>query len=225
MIKLLIFDLDGTLIDSSHDITDAINHAVRPLGIRPLTVTEIKEMVGSGITKLIEDLISTEKIVLDSKQPYNLKEEAVNRFLEYYSAHLLDNTTAYPQVKETLSKLGRYKKAVISNKREGFSKMVLEGVNLLEFFDVVLGSDSISERKPSPVPVFEVLKRLDVSKSETVIIGDSNFDIEAGKAAGVKTVAVTYGYRSKEALKEADFMIDKFGELLNILPQITDDHR
>ncbi len=221
MIKLLIFDLDGTLIDSSHDITDAINHAVTPLGVRPLTVTEIKEMVGSGITKLIEDLISTEKIVLDSKQPYNLKEEAVNRFLEYYSAHLLDNTTAYPQVKETLSKLGRYKKAVISNKREGFSKMVLEGVNLLEFFDVVLGSDSISERKPSPVPVFEVLKRLDVSKSETVIIGDSNFDIEAGKAAGVKTVAVTYGYRSKEALKEADFMIDKFRELLNVLPRIN----
>ncbi len=221
MIKLLIFDLDGTLIDSSHDITDAINHAVTPLGIRPLTVTEIKEMVGSGITKLIEDLISTEKIVLDSKPLYNLKEEAVNRFLEYYSAHLLDNTTAYPQVKETLSKLGRYKKAVISNKREGFSKRALEGVNLLEFFDVVLGSDSISERKPSPVPVFEVLKRLDVSKSETVIIGDSNFDIEAGKAAGVKTVAVTYGYRSKEALKEADFMIDKFRELLNVLPRIN----
>ncbi|MDP3296768.1 MAG: HAD-IA family hydrolase [Thermodesulfovibrionia bacterium] len=213
MLKLLIFDLDGTLADTSKDITDAVNYALKPFGVKPLSVSEIKAMVGSGITKLIESLIPGER-------DFSAKEEAVKRFLEYYSIHLLDYTKPYPQVKETLSKLGAYKKAVISNKREVLSKRVLEGIGLLKFFDIVLGSDSVSERKPSPVPIFELLKRFGVSKDEAVIIGDSNYDIEAGKAAGIKTIAVTYGYRDREVLKGADFIIDNFGEILRILPEV-----
>ncbi len=218
MIKLLIFDLDGTLIDTSRDIADAINYAIAYAGIKPLSLEETKAKVGSGITSLLETLIS-------SGEGNPIREEVVNRFLDHYSNHLLDNTEAYPQVKETLSKLRGYKKAVISNKREVFSKRVLDGIGLLEFFDIILGSDSVTEKKPSPVPVFEVLKRLGVSKDEAVIIGDSNFDIEAGRAAGIKVIAVTYGYRSREVLKDADFMIDNFGELLNVLPQLADEHR
>lgn len=209
MIRLLIFDLDGTLLDTSQDITNAINHAIKPLGLKPLSVEKTTSMVGYGITKLIENLVSAQ-----------FQEKTLNRFLEYYSKHLLDNTKPYPGIKETLSELGSYKKAVISNKRESYSREVLDGNGLLEFFDSILGSDSVAERKPSPAPIFEVLKRADVSKEEAVIIGDSNFDIEAGKAAGIRTIAVTYGYRSKEYLKEADFMIDAFGELLTLLPKI-----
>lgn len=209
MTRLLIFDLDGTLLDTSQDITNAINHAIKPLGLKPLSVKKTTSMVGYGITKLIENLVSAQ-----------FQKKTLNRFLEYYSKHLLDNTKPYPQVKETLSELVNYKKAVISNKRESYSREVLDGNGLLEFFDIILGSDSVAERKPSPAPIFEVLKRADVSKEEAVIIGDSNFDIDAGKAAGIKTIAVTYGYRSKENLKEADFMIDTFGELLNTLPRI-----
>jgi phosphoglycolate phosphatase len=220
MIKLLIFDLDGTLVDTSQDITNAINYAIEPFGITPLSNETIKSMVGSGITKLIEGLITAQGDLQDDTSR-NLIDKAVNRFLEHYSEHLLDNTVPYPQVKETLSKLTNYKKAVLSNKREILSKKVLEGVGLYEFFEVILGSDSVPERKPSPVPVFEILKRTNVSKDEAVIIGDSNFDIEAGKAAGVKTIAVTYGYRPKEVLKGADIMIDTFGELLTVIPQIN----
>lgn len=218
MIKLLIFDLDGTLADTSKDITDAVNYAVKPFGVESLSVSEIKAMVGSGITKLIESLIPPRSLRGDNKEA--AKEEAVKRFLEYYSTHLLDYTKPYPQVKETLSKIEAYKKAVISNKREVLSKKVLKGLGLLKFFDIVLGSDSVSERKPSPVPIFELLKRFGVSKDEAVIIGDSNYDIEAGKAAGIKTIAVTYGYRDREVLKEADFIIENFGEILRILPEV-----
>ncbi len=218
MLKLLIFDLDGTLVDTSRDIADAINYAIAPAGIKPLSLEETKAKVGSGITSLLETLIS-------SGEGNPIREEVVNRFLEHYSNHLLDNTEAYPLVKETLSKFQGYKKAVISNKREVFSKRVLDGIGLLEFFDIILGSDSVTEKKPSPLPVFEVLKRLGISKDEAVIIGDSNFDIEAGRAAGIKVIAVTYGYRSREVLKDADFMIDNFGELLNVLPQLADEHR
>lgn len=220
MIKLLIFDLDGTLVDTSRDIADAINYAVEPFGVKPLSIEKVKSIVGSGITNLLGNLILISKKDSSQKTVNN----AVNRFLEYYSAHLLDNTKLYPQVKETLSKLGNYKKAVISNKREILSKGVLRGLGLLGFFDVILGSDSVSERKPSPVPVLEVLKRLNMQKNETVMIGDSNFDVEAGHAAGIKAVAVTYGYRSREVLKEADFMIDSFGEILTLLPQLEENY-
>lgn len=215
MLRLLIFDLDGTLLDTIIDITNAINYAVEPFGIKPLPVDVIKSMVGSGITNLIGNLLpdgtSTSK-----------RDKSVNRFIEYYSKHLLDNTKPYPGVKKTLPKLANYKKAVISNKRESLSKNALHGLGLLGYFALVLGSDSVPERKPSPFPVLEVLKRLCISRDEAVIIGDSNYDIEAGKAAGIRTIAVTYGYRQREMLENADIIIDTFEEILNILPKVAE---
>jgi phosphoglycolate phosphatase len=220
MIKLLIFDLDGTLADTSRDITEAINYAVEPFGTGPYSIEETKAMVGSGITKLLHSLIPDDA-ASGSNSAADPFEEVSRRFLDFYSRHLLDYTTAYPNVKETLSMLGKYRKAVLSNKREGFSKDVLKGIGILDYFDIVNGSDSVSEKKPSPVPVLETMESLGMSKDETVIIGDSNFDIKAGKAAGIKTIAVTYGFRPVEMLKDADYLIDDFGELLNILPKIT----
>lgn len=212
MLKLLIFDLDGTLADTSADIANAVNYAIEPLGKSSYSVEEIKAMVGSGITKLIRSLIPSEASIPEEK--------IINRFLDYYSEHLLDNTKAYPYVKETLSKLGHcYKKAVISNKREGFSREILEGIGILQFFDIVLGSDSVREQKPSPVPLLEVMKRYGASKDEAVMIGDSSYDIQAARAAGVKVIAVTYGFRSRETLKDADYIINSFDELLKIIPQ------
>jgi phosphoglycolate phosphatase len=119
-----------------------------------------------------------------------------------------------------LARLGDYKKAVLSNKREVYSKRVLEGIGILQYFDLVLGSDSVSEKKPSPVPVEDLMETYKVSKAETLMIGDSNYDIEAGKAAGIKVVAVTYGFRSMKFLRDADFIIDTFDELLEIIPRI-----
>lgn len=214
MLKLLIFDLDGTLTDTAQDIADAINYALKPFGQKKYSVEETKAMVGSGISKLLESL-------LPAKEDRS-KKMVTDRFLEYYSEHLLDNTKSYPHVKETLSKLGNYKKAVVSNKREALSKSILDGLGILERFDIVFGSDSVPEKKPSPVPILKLLERFNVTCDETVIIGDSNYDIEAGKAAGIKTVAVTYGFRSREVLKDADFIIDSFNELPDIISKINE---
>jgi phosphoglycolate phosphatase len=221
MINLLIFDLDGTLVDTSKDITEAVNYAVEPFGVSPLSVEIIKSMVGSGITNLIANLIHAREDTPERIKQN--KDEAVKRFLEYYSEHLLDNSVPYPRVQETLSQLEGYKKAVISNKRESLSKKVLEGTSIFRFFNIILGSDSVPEKKPSPAPVLEVLKLLKLSSDTAVMIGDSNFDIQAGKAAGVVTIAVTYGYRSREVLKDADFMVDSFEEILKVLPEINKD--
>ncbi|MCL5062598.1 MAG: HAD-IA family hydrolase [Nitrospiraceae bacterium] len=208
-IKLIIFDLDGTLIDSSIDIANAINYAIEPYGARPITVKETISLVGEGITRLIEKLIERESINAD-------RNALTERFLEHYSAHLIDNTTIYPGVRETLQKLKDYKKAVISNKREALSTKILNDLGLLKYLDLVVGSDTTPERKPSPVPILHVLSRLNIKPEETVIVGDSNFDIEAGKAAGIKTIAVTYGYRPLDLLKGADFIIDRMDELIDI---------
>ncbi len=228
MLKLLIFDLDGTLADTSRDIADAINYALDPLGVKKYSVEETKAMVGSGISKLLESLIPAPPLIRDGKGGVNggsgdrsVKELVTGRFLEFYSKHLLDNTAAYPYVKDTLAKLGDYKKAVLSNKREAYSKEILERLEILHYFDIVCGSDSVREKKPSPAPIFDLLKRFDAKNDEAVIIGDSNYDIEAGKAAGVKVIAVTYGFRGIEYLKGADFIIDRFDELLKVLPGIA----
>ena len=208
-LELIIFDLDGTLVDSGMDITNALNYAITPYGLKPLTVEDTIKMVGEGLTRLIE------KILGDNNA--SIKDAALDRFIKYYSEHLTDFTRPYPEVTKTLQMLGGYKKAIISNKRESLSKKLLEQLKLMKFFDVVLGSDSTPEKKPSPAPAKKVLEILGIEPRRAIIVGDSDFDIQAGKGAGLITVAVTYGFRDRETLKNADFLIDSIGELLTLI--------
>lgn len=212
MLKLLIFDLDGTLADTAQDITNALNYALQPFGSKVYSVEETKAMVGSGISRLLESLVPSK----DDES----KKIVTERFIGFYTEHIIDNTKAYPHVKEILMQLGDYRKAVVSNKREALSRSVLEGIGILKHFEIVLGSDNVREKKPSPVPILDLMNKFSVTNKETVIIGDSNYDIEAGKAAGIKTIAVTYGFRSREILKDADFIIDSIDELLKVLSDI-----
>jgi phosphoglycolate phosphatase len=212
-IRLLIFDLDGTLVDSSVDLTNALNHAIEPYGIEQLTVQKTISLVGEGITRLIEKLLGPEHA--------DIRPDVQDRFMEYYSAHLVEFTKPYPGVPETLASLHQYRKAVISNKREFLSKKVLQDLGLLRHFDAVLGSDSVEAKKPSPRPLITVMEMLGCGPGETVIVGDSNYDIEAGKAAGVGTVAVSYGYRDKSLLQDADFIIEKFRDIDRVLGSIN----
>lgn len=217
MLKLLIFDLDGTLAETAQDITNAINHAIKPFGGREYSVEEVKMLVGYGISVLLAELIS------DLKNGNNLeaKELVTKRFIDFYAGHLMDNTYAYPHVKDTLSKLKGYHTAILSNKREKYSKLILENLGLLEYFDLVWGSDSVREKKPSPLPILDLMEKFGVTKEETAIIGDSNYDVDAGKAAGVKVIAVTYGFRPRSYLENADVIIDSFDKLLEVIPKIN----
>jgi len=213
-LKLVIFDLDGTLIDSSIDIANAINYAVEPYGVLPLTVQEVISLVGEGISSLMGKLIVKEGIEAGT-------DSLVQQFLNYYSSHLTDNTTVYPGVREMLAQLVAYRKAVISNKRESLSVKILEQLELSEYMDIIVGSETVKERKPSPLPVCYVLSMLGISRDAAIIVGDSNYDIEAGKAAGIKTVAVTYGYRPLELLQGADFIINSMPELTDVLRRLS----
>ncbi len=208
-IKLLMFDLDGTLVDTCRDITNALNYALNSYGLESLTVEDTKKLVGEGLTMLVEKVLGGEKVLL--------RDDVLGKFLDYYSEHLADYSREYPYVRETLERLTGYKKAVISNKRESLSTRLLDLLGLLKYFDLVVGSDTTSEKKPSAVPLIHVLERLAVSAGDALMIGDSNYDIEAARKAGVKTIAVTYGYRGRQYLADADFMIDGFGDLPAVL--------
>lgn len=208
-VNVLLFDLDGTLVDTIIDITNALNFALKPAGIREFTADDAKALVGEGITKLLE------KVLSEGKRDFT--QEAVNRFVGYYRDHLIDQSSLYPDVKETLGRLGNFRKAVISNKRECLTTGALKGFGLLGYFELVAGSDTAPGKKPSPAPVLYALRKLGARPEEAVMIGDSNFDIAAGKNAGVVTVAVTYGYCGRQTLTGADYLIDEFRELPSVL--------
>ncbi len=215
-VSLIIFDLDGTLIDSAGDISTALNYAIRPYGLPAVTLEETKAYIGEGVTIMIEKLLALKGTISLNKKTLT------KRFLEYYSSHLVANTAPYPEVRETLERLSPCRKAVISNKLTGLAEKTLDALDLLKHFELVAGGDSSSERKPSPVPILRVLSLLDVAPHEALMVGDSVYDIAAGRAAGLKTVAVTYGYGAAGFSDGSNFIIDRFSRLLEVIRNLDE---
>jgi len=210
-VKLLICDLDGTLIDSAADISAAVNYALGTYAISPVTLEQTKACVGEGISTLIEKILVLKGATVPDK------ESLVQRVLRYYAAHPVANTVPYPGVRETVAALAACKKAVISNKLTALAQEILRALDLLRYFAIVAGADSSLEQKPSPVPVLRVLSLLDVGPEETLMVGDSIYDMMAARAAGIRTVAVTYGYGKESFSEGCDYVIDRFSELLEIV--------
>jgi phosphoglycolate phosphatase len=212
-IKMIMFDLDGTLVDSSLDICNAINYAIEGSGMSPVSVQETIGLIGEGITRLFQELTVRQNISIPI-------DPLVVRFSEHYSEHLLDNTTLYPGVAETLAVLDCCNKAVITNKRERSSVRILEAFGVAKYFDLIVGSDTTPERKPSPVPIHFALSKFGIAPNEAVIVGDSSYDIDAGRAAGITTIAVTYGYRPVDELQKAHYMVDHITEAPGIIEKL-----
>lgn len=208
---LVIFDLDGTLIDSSEDIAWATNRTLNAFGHDVMDMGEIKENIGWGVKSLLEKLMPEET-------PERIM-EARDKFLDFYGGHLVVKTYVYPGVGDTLAHFKSRDKlmAVVTNKPAGLAERILKELGLSGYFMSVIGGDSFSNRKPHPEPVEKVLGFSGMKPEKAVIVGDSPIDCETGKRAGTSTIGVTYGFRGKQELEEAccDMIIDSFSELKN----------
>lgn len=209
----IIFDLDGTLIDSSGDIAWAANRTLESFGYPAMTVEEVKGHIGWGIRPLLEKLMPGEP-------PLRI-EDARGVFLEFYGSHLVVQTLLYPGVVDTLRHFKSVDKrmAVVTNKPEGLSMRILDELGLAGYFAVVLGGDTVANKKPHPEPVERALSKAGAEPSRSVMVGDSPVDCEAGRAAGLSTIGVSYGFRGAEELKGAgcDIIINSFAELKDVL--------
>lgn len=205
--SLLIFDLDGTLVDTRLDLATAVNHALQQLGRPPLPLAVLTGFVGDGARTLVARALGNPEI--------NDLETALRFFRAYYAEHLVDHSRLYDGVLETLQHFRHKKKALLSNKPQEFTEPLLARLDLSKFFDVIVGARPDLKLKPDPQPVHFILDQLGIAAAGALIIGDGENDVLAGKAAGITTCAVTYGIRPAEKLLplQPDFVIHNFSEL------------
>lgn len=207
---LIIFDLDGTLIDSLPDLAGATNHMLAALGRPRIGQDVVRRLVGQGARRLVERALPG--------APEEEIEQGLALFLDYNHRHIADRTVLYPGVPETLDTLKgrRMRMAIISNKNVALCREVVSALRVDRYFEEILGADSLPFRKPSPEPVLKLLADFGVSPERAALVGDSINDIAAGKGAGVRTVGCTWGYGDPVELEEADYRVDGFAELLEI---------
>jgi len=201
---VLIFDLDGTLVDSKKDLTASVNYIRHQFDLPILTQDEISCFIGNGALMLIRRALGNQGTEANVQI-------ALQMFLSYYRAHMLDTTTLYPGVRETLDHLTDCKLAVLTNKPVHFSCAMLDGLGIYRHFVSVHGGNSFDHKKPDPVGVYQILSDTKGQRERTWIIGDSAVDVRTGRNAGIRTCGVTYGYAT-ETFKDSppDFLIDNF---------------
>ena len=208
-VDIILFDLDGTLVASREDITDAINDALRHFGFKEKSVSEVSSYVGTGVDDLVRKSLGIKN-----------NDSLVKEVTEYFKGQRRDDKSIlYPNVRDILKYFESKILAVVTNREHEFAKATLEAMGVNGYFSDVLGADSLSCKKPSPMPVDTLLKKYGIKKEKAIIIGDMYIDILTGKNAGIATCAVTYGLGQKEDILklQPDYVIDDIIELKGIL--------
>ncbi|MDO9515194.1 MAG: HAD-IA family hydrolase [Syntrophales bacterium] len=191
-IELMVFDFDGTLVYSGDDLTNAVNHTLRKLGIPVLDKKKIIGFVGDGVVKLIERSLGEE---------YRGRfDEAMGLFRAHYAEHLLDTTALYPGVSDVLEHFRDTKKLIITNKVYDYTLRILEALGIAGYFEEVIGVDSFPTMKPDRELLIPLLERYGVGKTDTVVIGDGINDILLARNAGTLSCALLNGLGDRERL-------------------------
>ena len=212
-IKAVIFDLDGTLIDSLPDLAASANRVRQLYNLEPLPLEKIRSYIGDGMRTLIH------RTLTDSREGKNeeLIEAALAEHAAYYSAHLLDKTVPFPNTAHVLSQLSarNIKLSVVTNKPEKNARRILEFFNLAQFFTGIYGGDTLPRRKPFPDLLLAACEKMQVLPEQTLMLGDSENDFLAGRAANCQVVFAAYGYGKLEYLPaDPDAQISDIGEIL-----------
>ena len=206
-VRLVVFDLDGTLVDSKLDLAHSVNHALRAFGLPALPNETVYSYVGNGASMLIRRSVGSEGEEIFPR--------VLGTFLAHYREHLLDTTAPYPGVRESLeAHSGEFEMAVLTNKPIDMTRAILAGLSLSRHFVDVRGGDSFGTKKPHPEGLLRIMTQRGIPPAETIMVGDSVNDILAGQGAGAGTCGVTYGFGTEGFdAQPPDFTIDRFPEL------------
>ena len=210
-IELVVFDLDGTLADTKSDLALSVNAMREYMGLVPLPLEAITYYVGHGVTALVRH-------ALGDKAADDEVKKGLTFFLDHYEHHLLDNTIAYPGVREALEELRNRKLAILTNKPTRFCREIVTGLGLAPYFFQIFGGDSFPLKKPDPTGIRSLMNLVSTPAEKALMVGDSDTDVLTGRNAGVWTCGVTYGY-APQTVEEAcpDLLLDNLRDLPPLL--------
>lgn len=214
----VLFDLDGTLVDSVPDLADAIDRMLRRMGQEPVGETAVRQWVGNGAQVLVKRALARHLDISGLKINNAVFEHAYELFLSYYAERTVERSELYPGVKTLLDalKADGVPMAVVTNKPLRFTEPMLVKLGLNAYFDCVLGGDSLEEKKPAPLPLQHAMQQLGTTPETTLMVGDSVNDLEAARAAGCPVVCVPYGYNHGQNIADSkpDLMVEQLDKLL-----------
>ena len=209
-VRALIFDLDGTLIDSKLDLIHSVNAMLRELKRPELETETISGYIGHGAPQLVARAMGGTATEEELKH-------ALQFFLGYYEDHKMDNTCAYAGVAETLERLGQRPMAVLTNKPARISVRILKALGLEKYFRAIYGGNSFESKKPDPFGATTILRELGVAPRESMIVGDSEVDVQTARNAGTLAAAVNYGFGVHDrAAHLADIYLERFTDLAKL---------
>jgi phosphoglycolate phosphatase len=218
MFPLILFDLDGTLVDSAPDIAAALNAALAEAGHPTVPAPIVVGYVGDGATKLVERAIAPEERERPGRDEVP---DLVERFRHHYAAHVCVRSRLYPDVAETLAQLAEagVRMAVLTNKPGGLARALLRALALDRFFGDVVGDGDGFPRKPSPEAALHLLARAGVAPDRALVVGDGLADIRVGRAAGCPVAAATWGYTERDVLaaERPDFVLESAAEIVALV--------
>ena len=210
-VRALIFDLDGTLIDSKRDLIYSVNAMLQEMGREQLREDTISGYIGHGAPQLIGRALGESATEVEC-------ERALKFFLGYYEDHKMDSTCAYPGVPEALEQLATFPMAILTNKPVRISRRILEALGLAKYFRAVYGGNSFETKKPDPQGAHAILREFAVAPSEALLIGDSEVDVQTARNARTLAAAVNYGFGTHDrAAYPADLYLDRLTELVPLL--------
>jgi len=212
-IDTIFFDVDGTLVDATRDISIAMNRALVEMGLPERPHDEIVSYIGTGVRYLVGSSMG-----LDDEA---LIDRGVRLYSEYYIRHPADHTIIYPNVVSTLEYFSAKKKYILTNRYSRFADAMLRAIGLRQFFISIIGGDDETCLKPSAGVFDQPAQRVEFDRRRAMIIGDMAVDVETGKNTGIKTCWVSYGLGKPEEVKKLnpDYIIDDMGELKKIIKQ------
>ena len=210
-VRALIFDLDGTLIDSKLDLIHSVNAMLREMKRPHLAAATISGYIGHGAPQLVAR-------ALGGGAGEDELKHALQFFLHYYEEHKMDNTCAYPGVAETLAQLSHLRMAVLTNKPVRISVRILNSLGLGKYFHAIYGGNSFESKKPDPCGANTILQEFGIAAREALLVGDSEVDVQTARNAGMQAAAVNYGFGVHDrAAYPADIYLDHFADLTSVV--------